>query len=156
VDFDLPKDVWFEGTSFDRGNITEFLVVNAILGSEVTQLKAIGLTGNGTNLQLALEDQARVSDVVQTEFNVKYKITRSDPQFRSVSDLKTIYEGNISQDLIGYNNNRFILNIGKLPIPPEYLKGGLGVEIELTAKRGFAGKTAEQRIIFRGVISNFG
>lgn len=54
--------------------------------------------------------------------------------------------------MVTFEGNRFILNVGKLPIDPEYLRSGTGVEIEVTATRSFAGYSREQKLTERGII----
>jgi hypothetical protein len=151
----LPKDVWIEATTQQQNNVTEFVVYNAILESDATQLESGGLSGNGSNLQLTLVDKANQSNLIATKFEVKYRITRSDPRFRPVSDYATRYTGEIPVDLVSLSGNRFTLNIGQLPIKPEDLKAGLGVEIEITATRSFAGYSAEQKIVVRDVLGPY-
>jgi hypothetical protein len=148
----LPPSVWLEGNTQQRNNVTEFVVYNAVREGDVTQLKAEGLSGNGRNLQLKLSDSAEQSKLIATQFKIKYRTTRYDPRFRPVSDYTSRYEGQVSPELVNLNDNRFTLNLGELPIPPEYLKPGLGVEVEVIATRSFAGYSKEQKIIVRDVI----
>ncbi|MGK7873633.1 MAG: collagen-like protein [Xenococcaceae cyanobacterium] len=155
IEISLPEDVWVETKTLQQSEVTQFLVYNAILKSEATKLKSTSLSGNGSNLTLNLVDLARRSDLILTEFRIRYRTTRSDPRFRPVSDYRTKYEGNMPAELVSLNDNRFTLNIGQLPIEPESFRPGLGVEIELVATRSFAGHSTEQKIIVRDVIGSF-
>lgn len=150
-----PDEVWIEATTQEKSEVTELVVYNAILKSEATRLKNEGLSGNGSNLQLTLVDLAEQSNLVATDFEVRYRITRSDPRFRPISDYSTRYEGKMPPELISLDGNRFTLNIGQLAIDPNDLKSGLGVEIELVANRSFAGYSTEQKIIVRDIIGPF-
>lgn len=155
IQVSLPPDVWLEATTQQKENLTEFVVYNAILQSEATQLASDGISGSGTDLQLSLTDRAGLSNLVATKFRVKYQITRSDPRFRPVSEYTTKYEGEMPADLIKANNNRFTLDLGKLPIDPQNFRQGLGVQVEVTATRTFAGYSAEQTVVAKDLIGTF-
>jgi hypothetical protein len=153
VEITPPKEVWFETTTQERENITEVFISNALTAKEATQLQSLGLSGSGTNLSLNLSDVAEKSDLVLTDFTVKYRINRSQAaKYRPVHDYDNVYEGKVTPDLIAYNNNNFAIELGKLPIEPEYLKRGLAVEVELIANRSFAGHTKQQKIFVREVL----
>ena len=151
----LPPDIWLEAKTQQKDNLTEFVVANAILRKEATQLASEGISGSGTNLQLTLTDRAGLSNLVASKFRVKYQITRSDPRFRQVSDYTTQYEGEMPAELVKFNNNRFTFDLGKLPIEPQNFREGLGIQVELVATRTFAGYTAEQIVVVRDVIGPF-
>ncbi|GBF80312.1 hypothetical protein AsFPU1_1713 [Aphanothece sacrum FPU1] len=155
INVELPKNLWIEATTQPKNNITQLIVYNAIRQRDATQLESQGLSGRGTELKLTLVDKARQSNLIATKFKLTYSITRSDPRFRPVSDYITKYEGAISEDLVTIDNNKFTINIGKLPISPDHLKAGLGVEINLEATRSFAGYSADQRIVVKDVIGPF-
>lgn len=151
----LPSDLWIEGTTQKRNNVTEFLVYNAILSADATRLEENTLTGTGKDLKLILVDKANQSNLITTKFQIKYSVTRSDPRFRPVSDYLTKYSGEIPDNLVKLNGDRFTLEIGKLPIAEEYLKSGLGVEVEILATRTFSGYSANQKIVVQEIIGPF-
>lgn len=153
IDFSLPEDVWFEATTVEVNNMTQLVVDNAILTSQATQLESSGLLGSGSNLQLNLVDTAQQSDLIATQFSVKYRVTTSDHRFRPVYDYTLKYEGDISPSLVSYTDNIFTLSLGALPIDPKYLQSGVGVEIELIAIRSFAGNSTEQKILVQQIIN---
>jgi hypothetical protein len=128
------------------------VVYNAILAGDATRLEEVALAGNGNDLKLILADRADKSNLIATKFKVKYSITQSDPRFRPVSDYSTKYTGDLPDDLVTINGDRFTLNIGQLPIPAEYLKPGLGVEIEVLATRTFSGYAASQKLVVTDII----
>jgi len=72
----VPSELWIEGTTQKRNNVTEFVVYNAVFERDVTQLEAKGITGNGTDLRLFLEDKASQSNLIGTKFKVRYRVTR--------------------------------------------------------------------------------
>ncbi|MEB3312485.1 MAG: collagen-like protein [Snowella sp.] len=149
----LPPDLWIEATTQKRNNVTEFLVYNAIWASDATRLGNATLLGNGQALRLTFVDQANQSNLIATKFQIKYNITRSDPRFRPVSDYSTKYSGEVPDDLVTLKGDRFTINLGKLPIPEEYLKPGLGVEVEVVANRSFSNYSTSQKFYVRDLIS---
>jgi len=148
----FPEEVWVDGTLSQQGEVTQFVASNVILKSEATQLTRADFSGSGTELNFALIDRARKSDLIATQFQIKYRAARGSDRFSSNADYRTRYEGNIPAELVSRNNNRFTLNLGKLPIESEFLRPGVAVEIELVATRSFAGRSTEQKIEWRGQI----
>jgi hypothetical protein len=148
----FPDDVWVDGTLSQQGDTAQYVASNVILRKEATQLKRADFSGSGTDLSFAVIDEAGKSNLISTQFRIKYKTSSSGDRFRDNYDYRTRYEGNIPAELVTRNNNRFVLNIGKLPIDAQYLRTGLPVEIELVATRSFAGNSAEQKIEWRGEV----
>jgi len=151
----FPGDIWLEATtqSQKNNNVTEFIVYNAILAEDATRLGNETLTGKGVDLKVTLVDKANLSNLIATQFEVKYKTTRSqEVGFRPVSDFITKYDGVLGPDLVQQTGDRFVLNIGKLPLGADVLKAGTGVEVEITAKRSFAGNRATQKITLQDVV----
>lgn len=149
----LPSDLWLEGTTQKRNFVTEFVVYNAILAGDATRLEEIALTGNGNDLKLILTDRANKSNLIATKFKIKYNVTESDPRFRPVYDYSTKFTGDVPDNLVVINGDRFTLNIGQLPIPADYLKPGLGVQIELLATRTFSGYSTDQKLVITDILS---
>jgi hypothetical protein len=152
VKVSFPEEVWVDGTTSQQGGTTQFVATNVILKKEATQLKRADFSGSGTDLNFAVIDAAGKSELIATQFRIKYKVSESGDRFRERFDYRTRYEGDIPAELVTRSNNRFVLNLGKLPIAPQYLKSGLPVEIELVATRSFAGRSTEQKIEWRGEI----
>lgn len=155
ISAELPDSLWIEATTQEQNNVTEFVVYNAILEREVTSLVSEGISGNRNELQLTLVDRADISNLVSTKFNVRYRTTRDDPRFRPTSTYRTRYDDEFPAELISLEGNKFILNVGQLPIELDSLRPGLGIEIEVIATRSFAGYSKEQRIVIQDVIPGF-
>jgi len=117
--------------------------------SEVTKLKVADFGNSGSNLNLNMVDLASKSDLVATEFKIKYRTSEED---RNRSDFETRYEGNIPSELVTRDHNRFIIALGKLPINSNFLRSGVGVEIELVATRSLGGNSTEQKIDWEGSV----
>lgn len=149
----FPDNLWLEGATQKRNQVTEFVVYNALNAGDATQLGNLVLTGNETNLKLFVTDQAGQSNLVKTQFKLKYRTTQADPRFRPPTDYSTRFDGDVPQELVNLRGNQFVINLGQLPIAPEHLRPGLGVEVELTAIRTFSGYSAEQRLVVRDVLS---
>ncbi len=148
----FPGELWLEGAAQKRGNVTEFVVYNALRSSEATRLDELVLAGNGTGLKLFLVDKADRSNLVATKFRVEYNVTDEDPRFRPASTYSTKFAGEIPDRLVTVNGDRLVINLGQLPIPEQYAKPGVGVEVVLTATRSFAGYSAEQTLVVQEVL----
>jgi hypothetical protein len=94
-------------------------------------------------------DLAQKSDTIDTQFQLKYRSTDQDS---GRERYRTRYEGEIPVELVRRDRNRFILDLGKLPIDSRFLQSGISVDIELTVTRSFGGKSAQQEINWQGSI----
>ena len=154
ISINFPGKMWLETTELARDNITEIFVFNALLEKDITRLKGEGISGSGNNLQVTLVDQAQKSEIVQTDFKVRYRVSRSsdEARFRRVFNYRTRYEGEVPASIVEQEGDRFTIRLGELPIPPEFLETGTAIEVQLTANRSFGGNSKEQKITVRKVI----
>jgi hypothetical protein len=152
IKIDLPTDLWLEGTTQQRNNVTEFVVYNAMWERDAKRLGRLTQSGNGRNLKLFLIDEANQSNLMATKFRLKYRVTSEDPRFRPPSTYSTKFDGPVPDNLVTVNGNQFVINVGELAIPEVDLQAGTGIEIELYADRTFSGYNAEQRLALRDVI----
>ncbi len=148
VEIVFPEEVWVGGNVEKQGNRTIFTAMNAIAASEATKLQVGDFTGSGSDLQLVLVDLAQKSDLVATQVQIKYRSTDDDERGRP----RTRYEGEIPAELVRQDYNRFVVDVGKLPIESRFLQLGMKVEIELIVTRSFAGRSAQQKISWQGEI----
>ncbi|WLT37850.1 hypothetical protein NON20_19580 [Synechocystis sp. B12] len=114
---ELPSNLWLEGTTQQRNNVTEFVVYNAMWEGDATSLGRLTLSGSGNNLKLSLVDEANQSNLMATKFRLRYRVTNEDPRFRPPSTYTLRYEGEIEDSLVTVNGNQFTIDIGQLPIP---------------------------------------
>ncbi|ELS01929.1 hypothetical protein Xen7305DRAFT_00016360 [Xenococcus sp. PCC 7305] len=154
VSITFSEDLWIETNELKRDQITEVFVFNAILEKDARQLKSEGFSGVRDNLTLELVDRANRSDIINTSFSLKYRVSKStdDARFRRVTDYRTKYEGEIPASAIVQDRDRFSLNLGQLPIPAQDLEAGTAVELQLTANRSFGGNSTVQKITVRDIL----
>jgi hypothetical protein len=149
VEIAFPEDMWVDGSSNIQDKLTEFTVNYAIPKQEVTRLAVSEFSGAGENLNLKIVDLAAKSDLINTQFKVKY---RARDNFSGAFDYQTFYEGEIPATLVTRDYNRFTLNLGKLKIPSDALSSGTNVEIELVAIRSLGGRSTQQTLRWQGAI----
>ncbi|MEB3160882.1 MAG: collagen-like protein, partial [Synechocystis sp.] len=89
IEIDLPTDLWLEGTTQQRNNVTEYIVYNAMWEGDAKRLGRLTLSGNGRNLKVFLTDEANQSNLMATKFRLKYRVTSEDPRFRPPSTYST-------------------------------------------------------------------
>ena len=150
ADVIFPEDLWLETTAVKRDKITELFVFNALWEDDIADLKSDGIYGNGTNLEMDIIDRADKSDIVKTDFVVKYRVDRSeDREFRKVYDYRTKYQGEVPTNLITKDVDVFTIALGKLGIPPEHLQPGVSIEVQVEAKRSFGDRSKVKKIFSR-------
>lgn len=149
----FPDDLWLETRKVKRDKITELFVFNAVRTKEVDDLDIDGLFGTGENLTLEIFDEGEQSDLVNTDFTVKYRVGEEseDKNFfgQRSTTYRTKYEGAIPPEAIALEGNLFTLQLGKLPIPPEFLQAGLKVEVEVVAKRSLGDNSKLKKLSTR-------
>jgi hypothetical protein len=142
----FPEDLWLETTSVKRDKVTELFVFNAIWEDDVDDLKSDGIYGSGANLELDIIDRANQSDLVKTDFVVKYRVDNSDDEaFRKIYDYQTQNPG-VPTNLITRNADVFTIKLGQLGIPPEHLQPGVKIEVQVEAKRSFGDRSTVKQI----------
>ncbi|QSJ20993.1 collagen-like protein [Nostoc sp. UHCC 0702] len=141
-------DLWIDGSSKSEANLTTFTVNHAIPKKDVTRLAVAEFADAGENLNLKIVDLAAHSDVIQTQFRVRFR-ARDDS---SSSNYKTEYDGDIPTELVTRDYNRFTLALGKLKIPKDALRPGVNVDIEVVVNRSLGERSAKQTITWQSAI----
>ncbi|MEM6451615.1 MAG: collagen-like protein [Cyanobacteria bacterium P01_D01_bin.105] len=141
-----PNDLWIDGERTECDNLTTYRVKYALLASEATNLSVGRSNGSGAQFVLNIIDLAGKSDLLETQFYVRYKTKNGDRRGRYI----TRYEGILSDALLSRDHNRFVLNVGQLPIDQEYLKPNTEARLEITVTRTLANNTAEQVLTWNG------
>ncbi|MDJ0725455.1 MAG: collagen-like protein [Prochloraceae cyanobacterium] len=147
-----PEDVWLAGTISELEEKTQYIVAAVVRRSEVTKLTRADFTGNKSDLNFVLVDRANKSDFLETEFEITYRTTKDSDRFDRNPNYKTRYQGKIPSELVRRDRNRFVLNIGKLPIEEKFLRSGVPIEIELVITRSLGARSAQQIFNWKGVI----
>ena len=66
--------------------------------------------------------------------------------------MSILNRGTIPPEAIIQEGSNFTINLGKLPIPPEFLQPGVAIEVQLTANRSFGENSKEQKVLVRDKI----
>jgi hypothetical protein len=148
IEINFPDDLWIEGQTTVEGNLSKYTVAAAVRREDVTKMAVSGFESADKNLNLQLVDLAAKSDVLQTKFRVTYRAKNNDKGFGDEYEKSF----NLAPELVTRDYNRFILAVGKLSIPSEYLESGTNVEIEVEAIRSLGGREAKQNILYQGQI----
>lgn len=149
IEINFPEDIWVDGKAKIQDKLTEFTVNYAIPQQEVTRLAVADFSGSGQNLNLKIVDLAGRSDLINTQFKIKY---RARDNFSDTFDFQNFYEGEIPATLVSRDYNLFTLDLGKLKIPRDALIYGTDIEIELVAIRSLGGRSAQQTLKWKGKI----
>lgn len=145
---DFTDDLWVDARTESEGDLTTVAIANLIRADEATDLDVADVSGWSQDLTFAVVDLASKSDIVTTDFTVSYRVGEGGR--RRPSRYRTRYEGTVPADLVQQNYNRFVIDIGRLPIDAEYLTPGTYVEIEVVARRSLGNNSAEKKLEWRG------
>ncbi|AKG20033.1 hypothetical protein [Calothrix sp. 336/3] len=147
IKINFPENLWVSGNYVTQGKLTKYNLVHAIRRQDVTKLKVADFAGAGKNLNLKIVDLGGRAEVLQTDFTVKFSTQNGDRFYNP-----THYQAKIPPELVTRDYNRYIIALGKLPIPEAALESGVKVEIELTATRTLGERSAKQTINWQGSI----
>jgi hypothetical protein len=153
VDISFPEDLWVDGKSTTEGNVTKYTLNTVIPKKEVTRLAVADFVGSEENLNIKLVDLGQRSDIIKTQFRIKYSVQDSS-ESRGFSDYQKVYTGDVAPELVTREYNRFTLALGKLPKISEASQSGARVNIEIEITRTLGQRSAKQTINWQGTIRN--
>ncbi len=131
--------------------ITEVSIVSMVHQRDVTQLTP-GLSDKRNQaFTLNLIDSAAKSDVIETQFRVRVRSIGSFGR-AGFGAATTEYDGALPANLVVRDYNRFVLNLGGLPIDAEVFRAGAELEVEITATRSLGSRSTQQTIHWSGSV----
>ena len=127
--------------------------INAVVHQrDVTKLTAGISEKRDRDFTLALIDSGAKSDLVGTQFSVKVKAGSGSGIPNRLGNGETYYEGIIPSNLVTRDYNRFVLNLGALPVPSDTFKTGNDVQVEVKAIRSLGNRSTTQTIDWSGSV----
>ena len=131
----LPSDVWLKGTEIpESAKATAFVIADAFHQDEALDIAISHVTGSGKGLSVEVTDKQGISSKVQTRFGLEYYTKRILYVRR--------FSGKIPPELVSQQGDRFILDLGKLPIDSKFLSSGVQSQISLYITRSFGKESA--------------
>ena len=125
--------------------------INAVVHQrDVTKLTAGISDKRDRDFTLALIDSGAKSDLVGTQFSVKVKMGGGIPN--RLGNGETYYEGIVPSNLVTRDYNRFVLNLGALPVSSDTFKTGNDVQVEVKAVRSLGNRSTTQTIDWSGSV----
>ena len=149
VSLDFPDTYWFLGELIEQETLTTYRVDGIVPVAEVTRLAMGRVDGQSRTFEVNVVDLAQQSEVLETQFEVRYS-TSDDDRRRRRYDLA--YEGPVPDQLIQQDHNRFTLSLGRLPIRSQLLSGGTEARVELRIIRSLGENSTEQVLRWEGRI----
>ena len=146
----LPEELWIQGSWQEEGPVSTYSVDYSLRRSEATELAIADANRNPREFNIAVVDTAQQSEVLETEFAVKIRSTRSRAGFRHVRDYQTRYEGQLPAHLVSRDYNRFVLDLSRLPLEARDLTSRTQVQVELIVTRRLGDYEAQQTLLWQG------
>lgn len=133
--------------------VTSIVAINSIIHQrEVTQLTS-GITDKRDRaFTLNIIDTAGKSDLLETTFSVRVRSIGSNGRWGGFSNSTTQYEGVVPANLVTRDYNRFVLNLGALPVDADVFKTGAELEVEITATRSLGTRSTRKTIDWSGTV----
>jgi hypothetical protein len=150
-DFINPQ-LWTVIQQSEQPDKTQLAIRQIIREPEVTQLTS-GITNqSGRSFSLNVIDMAAKSDVLNTQFSVRVRSVSNNGRSGFGSGATMVYEGAVPTNLVTRDYNRFILNLGGLPIDSDVFKVGADLEVEIVATRSLGSRSTQKKIDWSGTV----
>ena len=102
------------------------------------------------NLKAVVLDLAGETAYLDTQFRLTLETSSGDPRGNRRLRYITRYDEIIPAELVNVDNNRFTLNVGRLPISQSHFSRGTQARITLTAIRSLGENSATQDLSWQG------
>lgn len=152
VQVDLGDQLWSLSETHQSDDLTKVLITALVPEAEVLELAKGSWQRSQDSLNLAVIDLAGHSEVLTTQFYVRYRAASSDALNNIRPRWETQYEGDVPAELVTRDYNRFSLNLGALPIESQYLQPGTPIAVEIEVTRSLGERSATQTLSWEGEI----
>lgn len=139
VEASFDQDLWIDRDQKTEGSLTTVVIKNVVTKEEAENVHIGSVEGSGKNLKLEITDDAGVADIVKTTFRLT--VERKQGFW-----YKTVYSGDVTEDMVTRDGNRFLIDVGSLKIPAQYLFRGKSVKMVVSIKRELGGKESSWRV----------
>ena len=150
IQFQFPETTWVAGRRDQTEGLTTYTITRVVRAEEATRLAQGNVSGRGVDFTMAVVDLAATSDYLTTKFELDYKTAEGDPRDDRRVRYSTRYEGDIPEELVSRDNNRFVLAVGQLPLASRHLRRGTYVQAELRITRSLGENSATQTLDWEG------
>ncbi len=148
----MNPQLWTVIQQSEKSGKTQVAIRQIVREQDVTQLTP-GITNKSDrSFSLNVIDTAAKSDVLNTQFSVRIKAVSNTGRSGFGAGATTVYEGAVPANLVTRDYNRFILNLGALPIDADVFKVGADLEVEITATRSLGARSMQKKIDWSGTV----
>ncbi len=129
------------------------VAIDAVVHESEVRKMALGLTENRRrDFTLALLDQGGRAALVNSQFWVRIRTIADDTGSGYTGSAVTRYEGDVPAELVKRDYNRFVLNLGGLPVSRETFKKGVRAEVEIRVVRSLGARSTRQTLTWNGTV----
>jgi hypothetical protein len=146
----FSDQLWVDYRSQRNADQMTLTINNVVRASDATRLAWGGTEGAGLNLKAVVLDLAGETAYLNTQFRLILETSNGDPRRDRRLRYVTRYDEIIPADLVHVDNNRFTLDVGRLPISQSHFSPGTQARITLTAIRSLGENSATQDISWQG------
>lgn len=150
VQLDFPDVFWVESSISRTDTLTTVTIEQVSRADDVLNLAWGIQTGQGTDFAVTVVDLGRESAYVNTQFELTYRTTDDDPRDNRRVRYEEQFSGPIPSDIVTQEQNRFVLNLGQLPISNRYFRPGTQVQMELRIVRSLGQNSADRILEWQG------
>lgn len=148
----LDRGLWSKVEQIDSPKGTTVAIDAVVHERDAVKLTAGITEKHDREFTLAVIDMAAKSDILETRFSVKVMSRSSNARPGDFGNTTTHYEGVLPPTAVKRDYNRFLLNLGSLPVPDETFKVGNDVAVEIQIIRSLGTRSATQTIDWSGTV----
>ncbi|MBD0266800.1 MAG: collagen-like protein [Cyanobacteria bacterium Co-bin8] len=146
----FSEEVWIAAEPSQADNVTTFTVTAAVLASDATRLAWGTSQGTGRDLSLSVVDLGQESAYLNTQFWLTLRTSTDDPRDSRRPRYTVRYDDWVPEDLVSREGDRFLVDVGRLPVSLQAVRSGTLAQVELRAVRSLADNSAEQTLSWQG------
>lgn len=152
LQLDFPDTYWIAGQTRQDGPLTTYTIDHIVRADEVTELAWGVQSGQGSDFAVTVIDLAGESAFVNTEFELVYRTSNDDPRNNRRMRYQEQFAGPLPAAVITQDQNRFVLNLGQLPISDRHFRPGTQAQVQLRIVRSLGQNSAEQTLAWQGAL----
>ncbi len=141
ISHQIKGEDFFEIDPKEEDGVTVVYINNAYKKSEFTQLKVKGIENYGDNLEVTIEDKAKMSMIVKNQVSLQFV-------YRKWFQWWVVYDELVPAEALSIMEGKIIIHVGKLGLPYKAIKRKRKIRFTVKVKRSFGNNSADVEEFF--------
>lgn len=133
---DLPQQLWLDGEETATATGRLYTIRGAVSTGELGNIQFEGFFGDGANHVIAIQDNAHVSNILQSAVRLKYYVYEN-------GSYQVRYDADVPAAALSRQADGFDIAMGGLGLDPKYLKLGTQAYADLLVTRSLGANSTK-------------